>query len=388
MINNENIVCFGITDYGHDLPVGKDHLMEILAKNGNKVLMVNLVGTRAPQATKYDILKIFRKIKEWFSGYKIINGIYVINPFRIPYIKYDIVNIINQFILKLYLRYYFRKFKISYPIFWVLNVLYPDLLKSINRKAVIYYVSDDYAYFSGNDSQVFRKYENKMLLYSDGVVTVHKKLFERISKIHKNVINILNSTNPYHFMNCNNKDIPEDLKKIKKPIVGFSGKIEDWIDIGLIKDCALQYPDYSFVIVGPEKLNTQILKNISNIYLLGRKSYNEVPKYINNFDICISPFVKNKITEAMDFPLKIVEYFATGNPVVSINTNSPEKYIDSFQLCNMREDFIKEIGSSLEKDSEILRKRRQQIALENSWEKRAEELSDWIKETILDRNKE
>jgi len=384
MLCNENIVCFSVTDYGHDLPVGKDHLMEIFAKNGNKVLMVNLVGTRSPQATKYDILKIFRKIKEWFSGYKIINGIYVINPFRFPFIKYEIFNQLNQIILYIYLKYYFRKFNISKPIFWVLNVLYQDLLKRMDKKALIYYVSDDYAYFSGNNSQVFSKYESKMLLCSDGVVTVHRKLSERISKINKNVINILNSTNPYHFTNFKSKVTPEDFKKIKKPIVGYCGKIEDWIDIGLIKDCALRYPNYSFVIIGPEKVNTQILKNISNIYLLGRKSYSEVPKYINNFDICISPFVKNKITESMDFPLKIVEYFATGNPVVSINTNSPERYIDSFQLCNTREEFIREIGITLEKDNGTLRKRRIQIALENSWEKRAEELSDWMKQTIFD----
>ncbi len=384
MLSHENIVCFSVTDYGHDLPVGKDHLMEIFAKNGNKVLMVNLVGTRSPQATKYDILKILRKIREWFSGYKIINGIYVINPFRIPFIKYKFVNKVNEIILELYLKYYFRKFHISKPIFWVLNVLYADLLKKMDKKALIYYVSDDYAYFSGNNSQVFNDYEKRMLFYSDGVITVHRKLYERMSKTHKNVINILNSTNPYQFLNCKSKDIPEDLKKIKKPIVGYCGKIEDWIDIDLIKECAMRYPDYSFVLIGPAKVNTEILKNIPNIYLLGRKSYNEVPIYLNNFDICVSPFVKNKVTESMDFPLKIVEYFATGKPVVSINTNSPEKYIDSFQLCYTREDFVREVGLALQKDNKQLRERRRQIALENSWEKRAEELSDWIKKTIID----
>lgn len=356
--------------------------MEKYAANGNKVLMVNLVGTRAPQATKYDILKIFRKVKEWFSGYKIINGIYVICPFRFPFIKYEIFNQLNQLILYIYLKYYFRKFNISKPIFWVLNVLYPDLLKRIDKKTVIYYVSDDYGLFTGNIREVFEKYEKKMLEISDGVITVHRNLYRKLSIYNTNTINILNSTNPEHFINSDKTIIPQDLKSIKHPIAGFSGKIEDWVDLELIKGCALRYPKYSFVLIGPEKVDTRPMHSIENIYFLGKKDYKELPFYLNNFDICLLPFKKNKLTESMS-PLKLVEYFAVGKPTVAININNVDIYSDAYTLVQTEEEFIKEVGCAMQKDNNNLQERRKQIALENSWEKRAEELSDWIKDTIF-----
>ena len=345
--------------------------------------MINLVGIRTPQITNYDFKKIRRKSKEWFSGCKIINGIYVINPLRIPYIKSEIINKINQIILHLYIIYYFKKLNVIRPIIWTLNVFYSELIKKIDNEAIIYYVSDDYAYFTGNETDIINKYENKTLLNSDGVITVSQRIFNRISKSHENVINIPNSTNYNHFSKINYRNVPEDLKILNKPIIGFSGKIEDWVDIELIKDCALHYPDYSFVLIGPQKINVDILKNIPNVFLLGRKTYNELPSYLNNIDVCLIPFVKNNVTEAVELPLKLLEYFAVGKPTVSINIHPPEKYSECLYICRTKEEFIKNIEKAITDDNEYIRKRRYQVAIENSWAKRAEEISDWITITIL-----
>lgn len=385
MLVKQDIVCLSITDYGYDIPVGKDHLMEIFAKNGNKVLMFNVVGTRAPQVTKYDLLKTVRKIKEWFSGYRIVNDIIVINPFRLPFIKYKIVNKLNELVLWLYFKYYFRKFKVNKPIFWSLNVLYADLLKKIKKTALLYYVSDEYSLFSGNDRKTFEAYEKKLLSYADGAITVSRSLYREKSKYNKNVISILNATNPYHFIRTNEKFVPCDMKSLNKPIVGFSGKIEDWVDLDLIKMCALRYPKYSFVLIGPVKGDISIIKNISNVYLLGKKSYNELPQYLNNFDISILPFILSKRMKTVDIPLTLQEYFATAKPIIAININIIDKYSDAYTLVSTKEEFVREIGCALEKDNKELRARRRQIALDNSWQRRAEELSNWIENTILNK---
>ena len=47
----------------------------------------------------------------------------------------------------------------------------------------------------------------------------------------------------------------------------------------------------------------------------------ELPKYIQHFDICINPQILNSITDG-NYPLKIDEYLAMGKPIVATSTHT------------------------------------------------------------------
>lgn len=96
------------------------------------------------------------------------------------------------------------------------------------------------------------------------------------------------------------------------------------------------YPGYKLVIVG-HGVQWQKLKKIIRHYHLEKKvimtgfvEYSQLNKYINLSDVCINPFLINKITDII-FPGKIYQYLACGKPVVA----SPLRgIVDIFPINN------------------------------------------------------
>jgi hypothetical protein len=384
MLNGENIICFSVTDYGEEIPLGKDHLMETYSQNGNKVLMINVAGTRAPTISKYDLNKIIRKLKSWFRFIRVVNKIYVITPPKIPFVQYPIVNKLNSTIMAIYLKLAMHKLEMDHPIVFSLSVFYTAIIKNLNGKAVVYYISDDYSLFSGNDRSLFLEKERKFSQYCDGAITVSNKLFNDKKSYVSNMLQIKNATNPNHFLLAQKENTPADIKHIPEPIIGFSGKIEDWVDIDLVRSCALKYPLYSFLLIGPQKINIDLLKKCTNVFLLGQKKYSELPNYLTHFDLSILPFKDIDRMKTVDIPLTLQEYFAVGKPIAAININ---KNSDTSDLCFVAENknsFIEALPGLLNDHNADAVARRQEFARSNSWENRAIQISNWIQTTIID----
>ena len=123
------------------------------------------------------------------------------------------------------------------------------------------------------------------------------------------------------------------------------------MDYELIKKMAQYYSEGSVVLIGKVAVDAEekikALNGVSNIHLLGRKPYAELPAYCKAFDVAINPFVVNDLTLAAN-PLKVREYLAAGLPVVS--TDIPEvRILPACLIGTDHEDFIDQIGIALEK---------------------------------------
>jgi len=106
-----------------------------------------------------------------------------------------------------------------------------------------------------------------------------------------------------------NSEKPKDLENIPKPIIGYLGIIQQRIDIDLLEYLAQKNPDKSFVLIGPlwpvyfrklrkPAIEIKRLEKYKNIYLLGRKKYQQTPVYINNFQVAICPHKIDKFIKS------------------------------------------------------------------------------------------
>src|SRR5439155_14502295 len=112
--------------------------------------------------------------------------------------------------------------------------------------------------------------------------------------------------------------IPADLARIKGPIVGFFGDIDDnTVDMRLVGRTARALPDVAFVFVGRFIANPEPIRGLPNVHFLGKKTYEEVPRYGAHFDVAIMPWQRNRWIQYCN-PIKLKEYLALGLPVVSI----------------------------------------------------------------------
>jgi len=374
-LKNQSIFCFSITDYGNDITVGKDHLMVQFAKHNN-VVMFNLSGSRTPSITRrYDLNRLFRKVLKWFLLPKKLNNIIIVYPIRFPFIGNRIIDIINNKILYFYLAFYKMKFFSKSPIIITLSPFYNNAIKRVKPKKIIYYVSDDYGLFTGNNKTAFDVYEKEFIPQCNGVITVSEPLYNKKRKYNNNTIRIFNATNPNLFAG-DNLYKPDDMKKFSGKIVGCVGKIDDWYDLEFVDELASLNKNVNFVFVGPL---VRSIDNIGskNIYFLGQKEYNEMPNYIHAFDICIIPYKDIDRIRTVDLPLKLLDYMAAGKPVIAKNINLIEELSNLYSICNNLTEFAKVLSHKL-KYGDNLKKERLDFAYKNSWEIRAREISNWI----------
>jgi len=173
--------------------------------------------------------------------------------------------------------------------------------------------------------------------------------------------------------------VNRDIGEIAKPIIGYVGTIQDRMDQELLEYLVKTNPDKSFVMVGPVWYKE--IKNkfsiYKNIYFLGRKSYQEVPMYIQQFDVGIIPHKVDKFVESTN-PMKIYEYLACGKPVVSTKGSGVEMFKEFIGITDDFQQFNKLINQSISKDNEKLREKRLNIIKDHSWLKRVERIMDLI----------
>lgn len=220
------------------------------------------------------------------------------------------------------------------------------------------------------------------------VVATADKLYKEVRKYRKNNCELITNGVDYeHFSKSYlETEIPVEMKKILskgKPIIGYFGALAKWFDYELVEKLA-EERDYEIVLIGPmydESVKKKNLSKYDNISLMGSIDYEQLPKYAKCFDISTIPFVINDITESTS-PIKLFEYMALGNPIVTTNMPECRKY-KSVLIGKDHDDFISKIDEALKlKNDENYKSILYKEALENTWEAKGQRIAELIKANL------
>ena len=160
------------------------------------------------------------------------------------------------------------------------------------------------------------------------------------------------------------------LADVSHPIIGFYGGLAEWVDFELIAACARARPAWQFVLVGDVFVKDLAgLDTMSNVRLLGRRPYAEMPLFLYNFDVCLLPFKLNDVTHAVD-PVKFYEYMSAGKPVVAVPLKEMAIYADYAYFATGKDEFIAGIERALAENDTALWDRRMALAKDNDWNAR------------------
>ncbi len=227
---------------------------------------------------------------------------------------------------------------------------------------------NDYYAISDKIKSAYLNYAEKASLWitnSNDNISYFSKEFS-LSRIEL----IKNGLDTKRFNSENNYLEPNDIKNIKKPIVGFGGKITQTINIEWLNYEIEKNPDFSFVLIGQildKAIFNSILKR-PNVYYLGDKFYDEYPNYVNSFDICLVPYYIEEDKKSGTNPIKVYEYLALNKKVIGTNGNGLEDLKDYLFLADNKEDMAEEIMKG------FLNTKSQLNLKDNSWDTKTEEL--------------
>jgi glycosyltransferase involved in cell wall biosynthesis len=299
---------------------------------------------------------------------------------------------INNLIIKNYYKKLVKKLSIKTHILWLYNPFHQLLIDVCNQKLVCYYVYDELAEYPKNNKIKFilNKYDTILSKKSDIIFASSLSQVDKRKTLNKNIYLIENAVDFDRFYTVFKTitEMPKDLKNIKKPIIGYAGYLGFQINVELLLLIANNFPDCSLVLVGPNDLEKDnIYKNLikcDNVYFLGSKYVDEIPKYVKMFDVAIMPYALN--THVLtSFPLKTYEYLSMGKLVVSVKLNSLIPLNDLVFLAEDNEIFILKIREIISHSSEILKEKIEKgiaVSKNNTWDIRVQQIYEVIQNKL------
>lgn len=131
--------------------------------------------------------------------------------------------------------------------------------------------------------------------------------------------------------------------------LGFWGHVNAFnVDVGLFEAIARARPQWTIQLIGPVDHDPHLaqvgerLRALSNVSLIGHIPHEELPHYLQGFDVALIPFPDNAFNRARD-PLKVFEYLSGYKPVVASNTpqlenmpyvylaDTPQEFLDAIE---------------------------------------------------------
>ena len=369
----ENIVCFA-KDWSED-PTSCNHVMRALARD-NRVLWLNSVGARRPDfGNARDLRKMGSKVLGFLKGPRQVEpNLWVYTPLVLPFPYSRAAARVNGWILKatvgaLRLALGMRDFQL-----WTFLPTTVSYVGGLGESLAVYYCTDEWSGFSHLGLEPVAAMEQALCEKADVVFATSRPLVERKSTYNKETHLASHGVDHAHFAAALDEGtmVPPDIASLPRPILGFFGLIENWIDLDLIAWLAEQRPDWSLVLIGKAAVDVDRLRRHPNIHLLGRKPYRELPGYARAFDVGICPFVTNELTRNIN-PIKLREYLSAGLPVVASGIPEAANYPGSCHLAHGPIGFLAACAAALRDDTPELRIARSAAMRAETWESKASE---------------
>jgi UDP-galactopyranose mutase len=267
------------------------------------------------------------------------------------------------------------------PLLWIYTPMADGFIESIKPSTVVYDVMDQLSAFRGAPPELTER-DHVMLRRADVVLTGGVSLYRDKSPYNSNSYLFPSGVDIEHFAGKNSTSMPDDLRPLPRPILGYFGVIDERMDLALLAQMAKEHPEWSIVLIGPViKIDFHELPQAPNLHYSGMRSYGELPSYLAHFDVALIPFAMSDATRYLS-PTKTLEYMAAHKPIVS--TPIPdviELYGDVVRVGNTHDEFIAcvEEALSTQQSPDSLAKERALLE-ENSWDAIAHDIS-----TILER---
>ncbi len=268
-----------------------------------------------------------QKDKSIHSNLRIIYCKHPVLPVNsMPFIwLFKIANYYNNLCIAHTIKKAIKQYGITSPIHIIDTDIYRSrYLKQLIHPDISIYYRRDYIIGINYWKRYGPECEYALARQSDIVLTNSSYFTEELQKYNANIYTVNTGVNLELYDAAHRWAKPKELIQILQPIIGYTGVItQNRLDASLLYEIASRLPQYSFVFVGPEDtfFSRHPLHSLHNVHFTGHKEVEELPAYIQHFDVCINPQVMNLITEG-NYPLKIDEYLSMGKPVVATSTHT------------------------------------------------------------------
>ena len=276
------------------------------------------------------------------------------------------------------------------PVVWFYTPMALPLLQGLNPSKIVYDCMDELAMFKNAPKQLLQR-ESALLNMADVVFTGGPSLYQSKRDRHANAHCFSSSVDAKHFRQAQDRAISHpDQAHIPHPRLGFYGVIDERLDVELVSKMADAHPEWQIVMVGPVvKIDPATLPKQPNVHYMGQRSYDQLPKFLAGWDVCLLPFAMNDSTKFIS-PTKVLEYMAAELPAVSTPiTDVKVPYGDVVAVAATPEEFIAACERQLaqsEAERQPMAKRMREVVANTSWDLTASRMHELIESAVPGRH--
>ena len=251
---------------------------------------------------------------------------------------------------------------------WITDTSMHGLIDLAQPKTVAVRIADDNTKFRDMPPSL-EWAETRLCRKADILFVTSSPLLETRRKKYPNKIHLLrNGVEHSHFRGDFPR--PQEYAKIDGPIAIYIGAIEDWFDVGWVEALAKWRKDIFIVLIGRVGKDLSRIRRFRNVKILGPKPYGSIPSYLAHADCGIIPFQRIPLVESVS-PIKMMEFFASGLPVVSASWKELENLRSPAFLAHSKDEFVSLIETAIDKnDKGSNRAVYKSYAERNSWKAR------------------
>ncbi len=370
MITGRNFVILSTQDWDA-MPTRKHRWARWWARQGNRVLYVEQQMHWA--GWLIDIRRQFGRAFRWLGGPREIEpNLWVFTlPVVLPFFQMNsAINWFNNLWLTPILRWAMKRVGMAQPILWTYTPHSADFADGrLGQTFTVYECVDEFSAARGLvHGPTIAVMERELLRQVDLTVVTAPALLENKAPFTRRCELVPNGVDVEHFAKASLAETvpPASVAALPKPVVGFIGGVQYWIDFDLIAHAAQAHPDWSFAFVGPVEPLARVdkVRGLSNVHFLGRQPYAQVPAYVAGFDVCVNPYILDDVAEKCD-PLKLYDYLASGKPIVSVDMPAARRFANLMPLTRTPGEFTRALEYVLAQPGDGAA--RQRTATEHSW---------------------
>ena len=280
---------------------------------------------------------------------------------------------INVLIKKIYLKKIVKKFKPD-----IVYLTYPEQINWIPESyggRIIYDCMDNYSQFNVNaakkDDMIAE--EKKMCEKASHILASSAYLKELLIKnygVDKNLIDIVR--NGYNGKPAEIKNTVNTDKKMFT--MCYFGTFSDWFDFDFVLKSLNDAEDLEYLFIGP--IDGIKIPKHDRIKYIGVVEHDELPKYTNEADCFVMPFVLNEVILSVD-PVKLYEYINFNKNIICVKYPEISRFDRFVHFYDTYDEYIGTVkqlmsDNTLKYDAE----ERIQFLEKNSWAKRVEVIQD------------
>lgn len=334
------------------------------------ILYVEVPGLRAPKANARDVRKLFMKLRRALRPPEMVSPhFWLMTLPQIPFRRIAGMPALNRMLSRFLLRRAIKRVGFKDAVAWF-HVPHPGFLaKQLGESLTVFYCIDEYSKLPDLDGRAVQAMDDDLTVAADIVFVCSQGLLETHKPLNANTYLSPHGvdTELFALASSPETEIPDEMKGVARPTIGFWGLLERWVDLSILEYIARARPNWTIALIGRVAIDVSPLKRLPNVVFAGVKPYSELPKWAKAIDICILPFTRSSLM-LQSSPLKLREYLASGKPTVSVPLPEVQQFGELVQTAVDGPEFVSAIEKSFASDTPELVAQRQRAVHGSTWD--------------------